>query len=91
MDDAPGLVGIRYDLEQEPGAPLVNRHVAELVDDREPRPGDLPELRVEPPRFARRSRMSSPVAVKNPTGIARMHASLPNATARCVLPVPTGP
>lgn len=43
------------------------------------------------PRFARRSRMSSPVAVKNPTGIARMHASLPNATARCVLPVPTGP
>ena len=68
----------------------VDRHVAELVDDREPRPGDLPELRVEPPRFARRSRMSSPVAVKNPTGTARMHASLPNATARCVLPVPTG-
>ena len=27
----------------------VDRHVAELVDDREPRPGDLPELRVEPP------------------------------------------
>ena len=35
--------------------------------------------------------MSSPVAVKNLTGIARMHASLPNATARCVLPVPGGP
>ena len=46
--DAPGLVGIRYDLEQEPGALLVDRHVAELVDDREPRPGDLPELRIEP-------------------------------------------
>ena len=29
----------------------VDRHVAELVDDREPRPGDLPELRVEPPPF----------------------------------------
>lgn len=70
----------------------VDRHVAELVDDREPRPGDLPELRVEPPpRFARRGRMSSPVAVKNPAGTARMHASLPDATARCVLPVPTGP
>ncbi len=27
----------------------VDRHAAELVDDREPRPGDLPELRVEPP------------------------------------------
>ena len=50
-DHAPGLVGIRYDLEQEPGALLVDRHVAELVDDREPRPGDLPELRVEPPPF----------------------------------------
>ena len=48
VDDAPGLVGIRYDLEQEPGALLVDRHVAELVDDREPRLGDLPELRVEP-------------------------------------------
>lgn len=47
-DHAPGLAGIRYDLEQEPGALLVDRHVAELVDDREPRPGDLPELRVEP-------------------------------------------
>ena len=35
--------------------------------------------------------MSSPVAVKNPAGTARMHASLPDATARCVLPVPTGP
>ncbi len=44
----PGLVGIRYDLEQEPGALLVDRHVAELVDDQEPRLGDLPELRVEP-------------------------------------------
>ena len=42
-------------------------------------------------RFARRSRMSSPVAVKNLTGIARMHASLPNATARWVLPMPSGP
>ena len=51
VDDAPGLVGIRYDLEQEPGALLVDRHAAELVDDREPRPGDLPELRVEPPPF----------------------------------------
>ena len=51
MDDAPGLVGIRYDLEQEPGALLIDRHAAELVDDREPRPGDLPELRVEPPPF----------------------------------------
>ena len=51
VDHAPGLVGIRYDLEQEPGALLVDRHVAELVDDREPRPGDLPELRVEPPPF----------------------------------------
>ena len=50
-DHAPGLVGIRYGLEQEPGALLVDRHVAELVDDREPRPGDLPELRVEPPPF----------------------------------------
>ena len=29
----------------------VDRHVAELVDDREPRPGDLPRLRVEPPPF----------------------------------------
>ena len=48
MDHAPGLVGIRYDLEQEPGALLVDRHVAELVDDQEPRLGDLPELRVEP-------------------------------------------
>ena len=48
MGHAPGLVGIRYDLEQEPGALLVDRHVAELVDDQEPRPGDLPELRVEP-------------------------------------------
>ena len=48
VDDAPGLVGIRYDLEQEPGALLVDRHVAELVDDQEPRLGDLPELRVEP-------------------------------------------
>ena len=48
VDDTPGLVGIRYDLEQEPGALLVDRHVAELVDDQEPRPGDLPELRVEP-------------------------------------------
>ena len=53
VDDAPGLVGIRYDLEQEPGALLVDRHVAELVDDREPRPGDLPELRVEPPPVSR--------------------------------------
>ena len=48
VDHAPGLVGIRYDLEQEPGTLLVDRHVAELVDDQEPRPGDLPELRVEP-------------------------------------------
>ena len=48
LDHAPGLVGIRYDLEQEPGALLVDRHVAELVDDQEPRLGDLPELRVEP-------------------------------------------
>ena len=32
----------------EPGALLVDRHVAELVDDQEPRLGDLPELRVEP-------------------------------------------
>ena len=48
VDDAPGLVGIRYDLEQESGTLLVDRHVAELVDDREPRLGDLPELRVEP-------------------------------------------
>ena len=48
VDHAPGLVGIRYDLEQEPGALLVDRHVAELVDDQEPRLGDLPELRVEP-------------------------------------------
>ena len=48
VDDTPGLVGIRYDLEQEPGTLLVDRHVAELVDDQEPRPGDLPELRVEP-------------------------------------------
>ena len=47
VDDAPGLVGIRYDLEQESGTLLVDRHVAELVDDREPRLGDLPELRVE--------------------------------------------
>ena len=47
-DHAPGLVGIRYDLEQEPGTLLVDRHVAELVDDQEPRLGDLPELRVEP-------------------------------------------
>ena len=48
VDHAPGLVGIRYDLEQEPGTLLVDRHVAELVDDQEPRLGDLPELRVEP-------------------------------------------
>ena len=48
VDDAPGLVGIRYDLEQESGTLLVDRHVAELVDDREPRLGDLPELRIEP-------------------------------------------
>lgn len=48
VDHAPGLVGIRYDLEQEPGALLVDRHVAELVDDQEPRLGDLPELCVEP-------------------------------------------
>ena len=48
VDDAPGLVGIRYDLEQESGTLLVDRHVAELVDDQEPRLGDLPELRVEP-------------------------------------------
>ena len=48
VDHAPGLVGIRYDLEQEPGTLLVDRHAAELVDDQEPRLGDLPELRVEP-------------------------------------------
>ena len=48
VDHAPGLVGIRYDLEQEPGTLLVDRHVAELVDDQEPRLGDLTELRVEP-------------------------------------------
>ena len=48
VDHAPGLVGIRYDLEQEPRTLLVDRHVAELVDDQEPRLGDLPELRVEP-------------------------------------------
>ena len=29
VDHAPGLVGIRYDLEQEPGTLLVDRHVAE--------------------------------------------------------------
>ena len=48
VDHAPGLVGIRYDLEQEPGTLLVDRHVAGLIDDQEPRLGDLPELRVEP-------------------------------------------
>ena len=53
VDDAPGLVGIRYDLEQEPGSLLVDRHVAELVDDQEPGLGDLPELRVEPVLFSR--------------------------------------
>lgn len=31
MDHAPGLVGIRYDLEQEPGALLVDRHVCVLM------------------------------------------------------------
>ena len=56
VDDAPGLVGIRYDLEQEPGALFVDRHVAELVDDQEPRPGDLLELRVEPVRVPRQQR-----------------------------------
>ena len=28
VDHAPGLVGIRYDLKQEPGTLLVDRHVA---------------------------------------------------------------
>lgn len=41
--------------------------------------------------FARLRRMSKPEAVKNLTGMAFMHASLPGATARWLLPVPTGP
>lgn len=57
VDDAPGLAGIRYDLEQEPGALLVDRHVVELVDDQEPRPGDLPELRVESILLLRAARL----------------------------------
>lgn len=57
VDDAPGLAGIRYDLEQELGALLVDRHVVELVDDQEPRPGDLPELRVESILLLRAARL----------------------------------
>ena len=41
VDHVLSLVRVGHDLEQEPGALLVDRHVAELVDDREPRPGDL--------------------------------------------------
>ena len=48
VDDAPCLVGIGYDLEQEPAAFLVDGHVAELVDDQEPRLPDARELPVEP-------------------------------------------
>lgn len=51
------LAGIRYDLEQEPGALLVDRHVVELADDQEPRPGDLPELRVESILLLRATRL----------------------------------
>lgn len=57
VDDAPGLAGIRYDLEQELGALLVDRHVVELVDDQEPRPGDLLELRVESILLLRAARL----------------------------------
>ena len=48
VDHALSLVRVGHDLEQEPGALLVDRHVAELVDHEEPRLGYRRELPVEP-------------------------------------------
>ena len=55
VDHALSLVRVGHDLEQEPGALLVDRHVAELVDHEEPRLGYRRELPVEP-ALGRRAR-----------------------------------
>lgn len=45
---APLLVGIRDDLEQEPGPVDVDRQVAQLVDDQQPGAAYRAQFRVEP-------------------------------------------
>lgn len=90
---APLLVGIRDDLEQEPGPVDVDRQVAQLVDDQQPGAAYRAQFRVEPvlvPR-PRRKRITSDDAVKNLTGMPLSHASMPVAIAMCVLPHPTSP
>lgn len=48
VDHALPLVRVGHDLEQEPGALLVDRHVAELVDHEKPGLGYRRELPVQP-------------------------------------------
>lgn len=90
--DAPPLVTARDDLVEQPRPVDVERHVAELVQDDQVGPAEVPGHRVEVPvAFGLVELEHEFRGLVEPHAQPRSTALMPNPIARCVLPLPVLP